>query len=67
MVLYLMEVDVTEEALEVLILIVVEDGLVLGIWRKCTVELAGVLILIVVEDGLVQDNEAYFDTDKGAS
>ena len=53
MVLYLMEVDVTEEALEVLILIVVEDGLVQIDGEEMTSD-GVVLILIVVEDGLVR-------------
>ena len=52
MVLYLMEVDVTEEALEVLLLIVVEDGLVQIDGEEMTSD-GVVLILIVVEDGLV--------------
>ena len=56
MVSYLMEVDVTEEALEVLILIVVEDGLVLLKVMITYDVVSAVLILIVVEDGLVQQN-----------
>ena len=38
---------------EVLILIVVEDGLVLGIWQVLSIKWIAVLILVVVEDGLV--------------
>ena len=37
----------------VLILIVVEDGLVLGLEKMMKADLGEVLILIVVEDGLV--------------
>ena len=41
---------------EVLILVVVDDGLV-HVWRNSAVECAGVLILVVVDDGLVHRQE----------